>query len=520
MLRSLALVALSVPAALAPGGARDIEWAPTFDGAFEAAAADDRVVFVAVNMDGERANDRMVDKVYGDRDVRALAEETVNLIASADRHRKSGKCPRFGCEDCDQHRYVDIAVREQILKPSATGAVIAPQHVFCSPGGDVLLSVPYEVSASELVWCFHEAAAILAGVEPEARRHPGRRPRRLVVGDVAQLGGGDGPVTRDEALELIATLKKGGNRGETQEMIRRLATSDEPEAREYVLAMLRAGGGSARGGGRGGRGGGGGGGRGGNSDRERGQLLRWIGERSPASYWEVCLEFADSGADAVKQEAIVALEQLGAEESLSVLMKALRRSTSEPERHKNVLRAIGSAARDDRKARAALLKASVDRKQPMIRANALVALGWLDADDDVGERLRAAALPAVHGELAKVDPEEVTDEERLAAVVAMGLSREPVWKPLLEGIAGDEGEEPALKDAATASLAVISGRPYAALAGALEEASGDEIPRNRHFGRGAGGGGRRGRRDDPDSDAEEGEDEGEDENPRGRRRDR
>jgi hypothetical protein len=244
-----------------------------------------------------------------------------------------------------------------------------------------------------------------------------------------------------------------------------------------VLSVLRAGGGSARGGG-------------GNSDRERGQLLRWIGEQSPASYWEVCVEFADSGAEEVKQEAIVALEQLGAEDSLSVLMKALRRSGSEPERQKNVLRAIGSVARDDRKARAALLKASVDRKQPLIRANALLGLGWLDADEDVTERLKAAAMPAVHGDLAKFDAADVTDEERLAAVVAMGISRHPEWKPLLEELAASE-EEPALKDAAQASLGVLAGRPYAGLRSFLETAGSDEIPRERLFGRGRGGRGDR-----------------------------
>ena len=113
MLRSLALLALTTAPALALasalGGAAGIDWTATFEGALERAAAEERVVFIAVNMDGERANERMVDKVYGDRDIQRLASETVNLIASADRHRKSGKCPRFGCADCDEHRFVDIA---------------------------------------------------------------------------------------------------------------------------------------------------------------------------------------------------------------------------------------------------------------------------------------------------------------------------------------------------------------------------------------------------------------------------
>ncbi len=512
MLRSLSLLVVSSAAALLPASVADIRWSPSFEDALETAASEEKVIFIAVNMDGERANDQMVEKVYKDRDIKGLAAETVNLIASADRHRKSGKCPRFGCESCEQHRFVDIAVREEVLKPSATGAVIAPQHVFCAPDGSVILSVPYGISVSELEWCFHEAAAIQGGIEPSDRSHPGRRPRRLIVGDVSQIGGGTGPLTRDDALELIATLKKGGNGGEQREMIRRLATSDEVEAREYVLSVLRAGGGGGgRGGGRGGRGGGGSG-RGGNSDRERGQLLRWIGEQSPASYWEVCIEFADSGADEVKQEAIVALEQLGAEDSLSVLMKALRRSGSEPDRQKNVLRAIGSVARDDRKARTALLKASVDRKQPLIRANALVALGWLDADEDVTERLMAAALPSVHGGLAKVEAEEVTEEERLGAIVAMGISRQPEWKPLLEKLAAAEDEEPGLKEAAEASLGVLAGEPYARLRSYLETAGSDEIPRERLFGEGRRGGrnrdregGRPGRDEGEGEESEDGE---------------
>ena len=511
MLRSLSLLVASSAAALLPASVADIQWSPSFEDALETAAGEEKVIFIAVNMDGERANDQMAEKVYKDRDIKDLASETVNLVASADRHRKSGKCPRFGCESCEQHRFVDISVREEVLKPSATGAVIAPQHVFCAPDGSVILSVPYGISVSELEWCFHEAAAIQAGVELSDRSHPGRRPRRLIVGDVAQLGGADGPVTREEALELISTLKKGGNGGEQREMIRRLATSDEAEAREYVLSVLRAGGGGAGRGGGGGRGGrgGGGGGRGGNSDRERGQLLRWIGEQSPASYWEVCIEFADSGADEVKQEAIVALEQLGAEDSLSVLMKALRRSGAEPERQKNVLRALGSVARDDRKARAALLKASVNRKQPLIRANALIGLGWLDADEDVAERLKAAAMPAVHGGLAKVDAEDVTEEERLAAVVAMGISRQPEWKPFLEQLAAAEAEEPDLKEAAQASLSVLGGKPYAGLRSFLETAGSDEIPRERLFGRGGGRRGegrpegRRGRGEGEESEGEE-----------------
>ncbi|QDV06102.1 hypothetical protein Poly30_16060 [Planctomycetes bacterium Poly30] len=447
---------------------RGIEWAETFDGALESAATDGKVVFIAVNMDGESANERMLKAVYGDKRIIELSEGSVNLIASADEHKASGTCPRFGCSSCKQHQSVDISVREKILKPDVSGAVVAPQHVFLAPDGSVILSVPYEIHADELEWCFLTAFASLdkdAGARKVTR---GQRPRRVIMGGVIDLGGGLAPITREEALELIADHKKGSKKKDAMATLRRLVTADEPEAREYVLAMLRAGG--AGGGGRGG----------GSAEGPREELLRWIGVVSPTSYWEVCAEFADSGTEAAQLEALVALEQLSARESLPMLMKALRRASTDTH-EQCVLRAIGASAREDKKARTALLRASIDPKSPGVRANALLALGWLDRADEVDERLRQAALPVMHGEKSKVAAKDVTGHERLGAVVAMGLTRGERWRDLLQGISEDAEEPEPLRDAARASLEVIGGAPYAKLSAALAEAGGDEIPRDRLF---------------------------------------
>lgn len=454
--------------------AKGIEWAETFDGALETAATEGRAVFIAVNMDGERANERMLKGVYGDKRIVALSAGSVNLIASADEHKASGTCSRFGCSSCRAHQLVDISVREKILKPDVSGAVVAPQHVFLAPDGSVILSVPYEINSDELEWCFHTAFASLEKEGTPQKIVKGQRPRRLIMGGVLDLGGGLAPLTRSEALELIAEHKKGSKKGDAMSTLRRLATADEPEAREYVLAMLRAGGG----GGGGGRGGGGGGG--GNAEGQRAELIRWIGVGSPTSYWEVCEEFADSGTESVQLEAIVALEQLSAAESLPMLMKALRRASTEVQ-EKNILRAIGACARGDKKARTAILRASIDPKSATLRANALLALGWLDQAEEVDERLREAALPAVHGEDSKIAAADVTAEERLGAVVSMGITRGERWRDLLQGIADDAEEPEGLRDAARASLEVVGGAPYSALSAPLAEAGSDEIPRDRLF---------------------------------------
>lgn len=471
----LAVVALVSLTALGPAGWRPdrIQWEGAYGAALDRARDEGRVVFLAVNMDGEAANERMVEEVYRDRDLVALTEHAVNLVASADVHDRSGTCSRFGCTTCDGHREVDVRARELVLAPDGTGAVIAPQHVFLGPDGAVLLSVPYEVSSLELQWCFGEAWRLAGAADPPAVSPRARRPRRLIIGDVAHLGrGGSAPLTRDQVLELIDTHKKGGTNAERRDLLMSLVTADEPEARRYVLEQLRGGGG-----------GGGGGLRGGGADRveeQRAQLLRRIGEVSPPSYHEVVLPFVGAGIASTRSEAIVALEQLGHPGALPDLLKALRKEKDE-QLEKDLLRAIGSCGADDRKAREALLRASEDRSRPLVRRNALIALGWLAPDDDVALRLRQAALPERFAGDARIGPDRVTPEEREAAVVAMGISRDPAWAELL-GELRDYGEAPPeLRDAATAAAEVLGGATYQVLRPALERAGSDAIPRDRLF---------------------------------------
>ena len=469
----LVVAAAGATTALEPLGG--IQWEESFDLALERADKEGKVVFIAVNMDGEAANERAVKSVYTDRAVAALTEHTANVIASADRHSRSGVCKRFGCTSCDAHQEMDMDVRERVLKPDATGAVIAPQHVFLSPAGDVLLSVPYEVSAKELAWCFGEAFE-RAGVTDAPDVPAGaRRPRRLIIGDVASLGRRNrAPLTKEAVEELIALLRKGTERSDRTSNIQHLATADEDAAREYVLSLLRSGGGRG-GGGRRGRGGGRNG-----SERERAALLRWIGTASPVSYAEVVEPFIGAGTVEARSEAIVALEQLASEDSVKALLGALKKAKDETI-EKNLLRAIGACGPEDRKVRSALLKASEDVKNPLARQNALLALGWAESDEGVTERLRQAVLPEEFAKKAKIGPDRITELEREAAVVAMGISRDEAWTEMLTEIRDDEEEPQELRDAASASLEVIAGGEYRLLRDALMRAGSDEIPRDRLF---------------------------------------
>jgi len=150
--------------------ARDIEWQTSLEACLARAPAESKVVFLAVNMDGEPANERMAEGVYRDKTIVRLSERTLNAVASASPHPDWERpCPRFRGIACADHRLVDMQARERILEADGAGRVVAPQHVFLAPDGSVIFSVPYEITALELEWCL--AKAILT-VDPDAGLEP------------------------------------------------------------------------------------------------------------------------------------------------------------------------------------------------------------------------------------------------------------------------------------------------------------------------------------------------------------
>ena len=75
--------------------AAQIEWRADAAAAFDEAKRDGKVVFVAINMDGARANDEMIRSHYADAGVRKLAAHTVALFASKHDHAsRTSACSR------------------------------------------------------------------------------------------------------------------------------------------------------------------------------------------------------------------------------------------------------------------------------------------------------------------------------------------------------------------------------------------------------------------------------------------
>lgn len=358
-----------------------IVWERDWDAAFSRAAAEGKVVFLAVNMDGEKANDVLATKTYHDELLLPLAARTVNLAASRFEH--GGKtCSRFEGLSCPDHQKSDVAARGKYLKAGLDGQVIAPQHLWVDGAGKVLLSVSYSVTAQELAWCFVTA---IQRVDPKSdvkMPSSARAPRRLVIDGVA---GGETvrPLTEEELEKVLDALQKGGFGGNRAELVTSLLATDHPDAVEAVAKEL-AGFGLRNGRGRGGQV------EGFLEQMEalRRALVHRIGVVSPASFWEAIAESIEDEDPRMRTEVAAALEQLGAPEALKIARKAFV-AEKDQRAKQDFLRAVGACGREDSGARKIILQ-HVKDKDAGIRRNALYAAGSFAADKDAAEALRAA----------------------------------------------------------------------------------------------------------------------------------
>lgn len=456
---SFALLASSAsPIVDKPNDSERIVWQKDVESALTQAREQKKIVFLAVNMDGERACDRLADKVYGDKSLAALASQSLNLIASPNEHVGGDKpCPRFGSLRCAEHQKIDMWARKNALKPDAGGYVIAPQHVFLDPQGKVILSVPYEVSAAELEWCWITA---LHTLDPQSKAAPAsgtRAPRRLILGgvwDPASTPSGT-PATRSEALGLIKEMKKGLESDRRIEMLRRVLSSDEPECIDYVRSELRSGGTA------------GSGGNGGAYGDQRARVLRSIGALSPPSYWELVSEFAVGGQNDLRLEAAVALEQLAAPASLKRVQTAFAKEDHR-EIKKEWIRALAAVGSSDAATRKEILKLAQTEKDELLRLNAIVALGSLAPGDDVTTVLKTVL-------------EKGASSERAAAACALALTRDPQWLSVLESNSGAEPDANVSKARSAAARSLRSGG-LLAIREVLAQVAQDKLERERWFG--------------------------------------
>ncbi|MCA8944564.1 MAG: hypothetical protein KDB80_18540 [Planctomycetes bacterium] len=119
-----------------------IDWQRSLDDALAISRAEGRPLFVAVNMDGESASERIVRENYRDPKFVASTRHCVCLVASVFRHNArdyddEGRripCPRLGGVTCGEHIALEPILYDALLH----GDRVAPRHALFQPDGTKL----------------------------------------------------------------------------------------------------------------------------------------------------------------------------------------------------------------------------------------------------------------------------------------------------------------------------------------------------------------------------------------------
>jgi hypothetical protein len=433
----------------------DITWEKEYAHARARAQEEGRILFVSVLSDDEARSDQYWDDVYSDRRVRAFSEETVNLVACLDaQEKKRCSCAREAGLSRDEARYLEAAIRDELLAKNSAGVVASPQHLWFSPAGELLQCVAFEMTADEMVWCFVNARR-RAGLKHDPMPEGLRAPLRFLTGVPYAPADGDTygrAFTSAEVKQELKSTKSGWGTGAAQAgRFVRFAFTDDKAAQEYVYKELQSGwvtwGGAD----------------------VIGGALHAMGLVAPAKGWEIFEYYADHKEARVRNECAVGLEQLGTSDGLKLIKKMLRTEKDEGVK-KNWLRALASCGRSTSAVRKQMLGLADRELDPVLKANILFALGWLDHHEDVREMLLAT--------LKDVDADA---RLRTAAVCAIALSRDESQLETVRKFTGGEGIPTSLSDAATAAVAILEGADMMGLQASVNRSCDDILTRERVF---------------------------------------
>ena len=356
-----------------------IEWADSLDAALAKAKAEKRVVFIALNMDGERANDQMVNDHYKDPVLVKLSRESANLFCSTDDHAKSGRCPRCKGPSCSWHRTNDYQVRRQILKVEGDIAVVAPQHLFVGPDGEVISSASYFITKGELEWMWVQA---IKKLRPDFVYKPSdrmRAPGQLKKGDVDKTEMKDKPPTPEEVEKALRDVKKMGPASsavadwarlfrDVRAKSRILIRSENKKAMDWVKATLRS------------------------YDRLRGTMIEDIGNLSPKSWAPVIEEYLGDKVGSTRLNTVIALEKLANPKSVKALRKFAKDENDEDDEEilGRAYRAMAACGPTNRTVIKSVTKAAKSSKATLVRAHAVIGAGRLEDRKAIKQCLLAA----------------------------------------------------------------------------------------------------------------------------------
>jgi hypothetical protein len=427
--------------------AQGIRWTPSFEAALATAKAENRVVVLAFNLAGERANDELVDDHYRDPLLAKLTAHTINVFCSiAAEPRVPGVTPA-------QQQAAEQRARLEVLKIGPGEDVVAPQHVFVGPDGAVLSSVAWRVTKGELEWAIVDAIRKVDAKFEWQLSAAARAPGKLGFGAV-ERGQNRKPPTKADVDEALKEVRKArGGLLRSLDKIDVLLRSDEPAAIEFVEATLN-----------------------GVPPAMLAGSLDTIGLVSPKAYHALVASHTGHREEDVRKAAARALEALAEPKALPALLKQWKVEKAHPVRGL-LLRAMASCGPAHKDVLAAIEKVLAKEPEPLVRAHAVLALGLCEDKTRVsaglGQALRDGS-PTV----------------RAAVAFVLAQRRDADFAPRLDEAAHRE-PEPDTKAWLEAAAKVVRGGSGEAFANWKQRVLGEEPVRTglQRLGGGAGGGG-------------------------------
>ena len=443
MQRLALMFALVAPPTLA----QSISWTASWEAALEHAKKEQKPIFIAINMDGERANDEMVRDVYKDPALVSLSQNTINLFCSKETHG-SGGCTRVPGIACADHKKLEIEIRERYLHIPADEPVAAPQHLFLSPDGTLLSSVVFRISKGELEWMWIEA---IKKANPNAKLQPvarARAPKAFVGGEKPADARGEKAPSKEEVDAALKEAKKsgGGGRGggggmmRNPEMLRLIARSPEKDARDFAENMLRS-----------------------VPDDRKVAIIDNIGRTSPKEWWEVVAPYVSFRTIETRKAAIFALEHFAEPKSLPALTAQFPKET-EPYLKGRILRAMAAVAPSNKAVVQSIVHEIKTQRDELVRAHAVVAVGQLEDHE--------AATAALNQAL-----QDKADKVRGAAAYACAMRRDRELMPALDLVIKAEPSEPVLILLKASKAAIEAHAPLTPFAEFLQKELLDEKAR-------------------------------------------
>jgi len=156
-----------------------LPWEHDWKAACARATAEKRPLLVVVMKDHEPGCERMLDKVYGDKEVRLRLANFVLVPVSTGTHtlievdqggQRGPSCPQFVGALCSEHQAIERELHARLVE-AGSDEVLAPQHLVGDAKGEFVLRRPYEMKRQGLLE-FLERGLLLVN-DPATAAQPG-----------------------------------------------------------------------------------------------------------------------------------------------------------------------------------------------------------------------------------------------------------------------------------------------------------------------------------------------------------